>query len=89
MLNGAVSSSSLIGRVGTVSETVRGGELPGEVRIVVEGLPHHYLAYCTEQLPVGQQVLVINNRGSRKLDVKPWAHTDFGAAGFIDPDERL
>ena len=79
----------MIGRIGTVSETVRGGELPGEVRIVVEGLPHHYLAYCTELLPAGAQVLVINNRGSRKLDVKPWAHTDFGAAAIVDLDERL
>lgn len=83
-----MSSSSLVGRVGVVSEAVRGGELPGEVRIVVQGLPHFYLAFCDEALPVGQQILVINNRGSRQLDVKPWAHTDFGVAGAFDVEER-
>ena len=89
MLNGVVSSSSLVGRIGSVSQAVRGGALPGEVRIVVQGLPHFYLAYCEEALPVGQQVLVINNRGARQLDVKPWVLTDFGAAGIFDPNERL
>lgn len=89
MLNDEVSSSSLIGRVGIVSEAVRGGKLPGEVRIVVQGLPHFYLAFCDEPLAVGRQVLIIHSRGSRQLDVEPWAHTDFGAAEISGPIERL
>ncbi|MGI8665638.1 MAG: hypothetical protein ACR2N4_06375 [Jatrophihabitans sp.] len=72
-----------------MSEAVRGGNLPGEVRIVVQGLPHFYLAYCEQALAVGRQVLVINNRGGRQLDIEPWAHTDFDAVEIIDPDERL
>lgn len=88
MFNGIVSSSSLVGVVGTITEAVRGGDLPGEVRIVVQGLPHFYLAYCDQALASGQQVLVINNRGARQLDVEPWAHTDFGAVEIVDPGER-
>jgi hypothetical protein len=67
-----VRGQALVGKVGMVTEKVRGGELPGEVRLVVQGLPHHYLAYCTEPIAIGVQVLVINFRGSRQIDVEPW-----------------
>jgi hypothetical protein len=52
--------------------SVRGGTLPGEVRIVVEGIAHYYLAYAATMIPVGTDVLVINNRGARQVDVEPW-----------------
>jgi hypothetical protein len=42
------------------------------VRVVVEGLPHYYIAYCAQPLPVGNPVLVINLRGGRQIDVEPW-----------------
>jgi hypothetical protein len=51
---------------------VRGGDRPGEVRVVVEGLAHYYIAYCEHPIPVGTQVLVINARGARQIDVEPW-----------------
>ncbi|MFI5911631.1 hypothetical protein [Dactylosporangium sp. NPDC051541] len=63
---------SLVGKVGVVVTAVRGGELPGEIRVVVEGTPHHYLAYAVEPLPTGAEVLVINFRGTRQVDVEPW-----------------
>ena len=62
----------LVGKVGSVIAPVRGGELPGEVRVVVEGIAHYYLAYCANAVAVGTEVLVINNRGSRQIDVEPW-----------------
>jgi hypothetical protein len=40
--------------------------------LVVQGIPHYYIAYCGQALAVGEQVLVINNRGGRQLDVEPW-----------------
>jgi membrane protein implicated in regulation of membrane protease activity len=67
-----VGSQSLVGKVGTVVHPVRGGPRPGEVRIVVGGLPHYYIAYAETALPVGAEVLVINNRGARQVDVEPW-----------------
>jgi membrane protein implicated in regulation of membrane protease activity len=67
-----VTGQTLVGRLGMVTTRVRGGPLPGEVRLVVQGIPHYYLAYCGRALAVGEQVLVINNRGARQLDVEPW-----------------
>ena len=81
-------SSSLIGQIGTVCAPVRGGDLPGEIRVVVQGLPHYYLAYCERAIESGRQVLVINSRGARKYDVEPW---DLPGSDLvqIDPKERF
>jgi membrane protein implicated in regulation of membrane protease activity len=67
-----VAGQRLIGRIGVVTTRVRGGASPGEIRVVVEGLPHYYIAYCAEQVAVGEEVLVINSRGARQVDVEPW-----------------
>jgi len=66
-------SQSLVGRVGIVVHAIGGGSRPGEVRIVVDGLPHYYIAYAAAAVAVGAEVLVINNRGARQLDVEPWS----------------
>jgi hypothetical protein len=70
-----VTDQAVVGMVGSVFRTVRGGELPGEVRVVVGGLPHYYIAFCSRPLDVGVEVLVINNRGGRQIDVEPWSRT--------------
>lgn len=70
-----VTDQILVGKVGQVVSPVRGGELPGEVRVVIEGIPHYYLAYCAITLDTGSSVLVINNRGSRQIDVEPWSQS--------------
>jgi membrane protein implicated in regulation of membrane protease activity len=67
-----VAGQSLVGRVGSLVCAVRGGSRPGEVRVVVEGLAHYYLAYAATAIPAGAEVLVINNRGGRQVDVEPW-----------------
>jgi hypothetical protein len=68
-----VTSQELVGKIGSVVRAVRGGSLPGEVRLVIEGMPHYYIAYCAEAVAIDMQVLVINNRGSREIDVEPWS----------------
>lgn len=75
----------LVGKVGSVVRAVRGGALPGEVRVVIEGIPHFYLAYCPDPIALHVDVLVINNRGSRQIDVEPWTHLgpDVGDVGDV------
>jgi hypothetical protein len=67
-----VADQELVGRTGIVTMALRGGVKPGQVRIVVAGIPHHYLAYCPDSVAAGTPILVINNRGHRQLDVEPW-----------------
>jgi membrane protein implicated in regulation of membrane protease activity len=67
-----VRGQALVGRVGTVVSAVRGGARPGEVRVVFEGMAHYYIAYAAMAVPAGAEVLVINHRGARQVDVEPW-----------------
>lgn len=68
-------SQKLVGKIATVVCAVRGGPLPGEVRLTVDGLAHYYLAYAITAIDAGAQVLVIHNRGARAVDVEPWPAT--------------
>jgi membrane protein implicated in regulation of membrane protease activity len=74
VFNHDVTGQSLVGKIGQVVRAVRGGSRPGEVRVVVEGIPHVYLAYCADPIPTDTTVLVINTRGARQIDVEPWTH---------------
>lgn len=65
--------AAAVGLLGVVISRVRGGEAPGEVRVVHGGLPHAYIAYASDPLAVGTQVLVINDRGGRQVDVEVWS----------------
>ena len=67
-----VASQALVGKVGTVISAIRGGERAGEVRVLVQGIAHYYLAYAERAVPAGAEVLVIHNRGARQVDVEPW-----------------
>jgi membrane protein implicated in regulation of membrane protease activity len=68
-----VRGQALVGKVGVVVTAVRGGDRAGEIRVVAQGIPHHYLAYAAEPIPVGTHVLVIHYRGARQVDVEPWS----------------
>src|SRR5262245_39042678 len=68
----AVSGQALIGKIGTVVHAIRGSSGAGEVRVVVAGIPHYYIAYAEGAIPTGAEVLVINHRGARQVDVEPW-----------------
>ncbi len=63
---------SLDGAIGTVVRTVRGGRLPGEIRVILAGEPHFYLAYCAEELSVDTRICVVGSRGARQVDVERW-----------------
>jgi hypothetical protein len=65
--------AAAVGLLGVVISRVRGGDAPGEVRVVHGGLPHVYIAYAGDPLAVGTQVLVINDRGGRQVDVEVWS----------------
>ena len=81
-------SSTAVGLMGIVVSRVRGGEQPGEVRVVDRGIPHAYIAYSDEPIAVGEHVLVINSRGSRQVDVEPWDMPGLDAAGVADEPGR-
>ncbi|MGA5298837.1 hypothetical protein ACPCHT_02855 [Nucisporomicrobium flavum] len=67
-----MARQTVVGKVGTVCTGIRGGDLPGEVRVVVDGIAHYYLGYAPTALAAGTEVLVINNRGARQVDVESW-----------------
>lgn len=62
---------AVVGRAGTVTIRIGGGELPGEVRIAVRGTVEQFIAYADVPLEVGQAVLVYRSRGHRDVDVMP------------------
>ena len=74
---------ALVGRVGSVVSAVRGGPLPGEVKVVVEGIAHYCIAYAAAPLPAGAEVLVINYRGARQIDVEPWPRISMPEDGSV------
>lgn len=67
-----MADQSLIGKVGTVVRAVRGGGLPGEIRILDGGEPTLLMAYCEQPIDVDARVRVVGSRGSRQVDVAPW-----------------
>jgi hypothetical protein len=64
---------SLIGSIGVLVIATRGAQGPGEVLLKIRGGSEAYLAWSAEPIPKGSTVLVINNRGSRSVDVSAWA----------------
>lgn len=65
-------SGSVVGLVGRLHVRVRDAERPGEVEVVVAGIPETWVAYAAEPLPVGARVLVVGDRGDRGVDVVAW-----------------
>jgi len=67
--------SEVIGKVGTVLTRIRGGTLPGEVRVSIRGTAETFIAYCPTQVERHETVLVVHSRGERAVDVEhaPWA----------------
>lgn len=64
---------SLIGAIGVVVVATRGQAGPGEVLVKIRGGSEAYLAWSDEPIPKGSTVLVINDRGTRAVDVCAWA----------------
>lgn len=62
----------LVGKLGVVQVRVRGGEHPGEVELVVGGIPETFLGYAADEIGVGRRVLVVEDRGGRGVNVVDW-----------------
>ena len=63
---------SLIGSIGVLLVATRGAHGPGEVLIKIRGGTEAYRAYSAEPIPKGSTVLIINDRGTRSVDVSAW-----------------
>jgi hypothetical protein len=63
---------SLIGAIGVLIIATRGTAGPGEVLVKIRGGSEAFIAWSAEPIPRGSTVLVINNRGTRTVDVSPW-----------------
>ena len=63
---------SLIGSIGVIIIATRGAAGPGEVLVKIRGGSEACIAWSPEPIPRGSTVLVINNRGTRTVDVSPW-----------------
>ena len=59
---------------------IRGSAGPGEIRVVVGGIAHYYIAHAPTAIPIGAEVLVINSRGDRQVDVEPWTGLSAGGS---------
>jgi hypothetical protein len=67
-----VGDVSEIGCVGSLIVATRGFEGAGEVLLNVRGSKEAYLAWSSEPLARGTEVLVIGTRGPRTVLVEPW-----------------
>jgi hypothetical protein len=67
-----VADVSPIGCIGVVTVATRGGAGPGEVLVKIRGGSEAFIAWSPEPLAKGTSVLVIDERGSRTVDVSAW-----------------
>ena len=80
-----VANMSAIGCIGVVTVATRGTAGPGEVLVKIRGGTEAFIAWSPEPLAKGTTVLVIEERGSRTVDVSAW--TDPLAP--LDPTDPL
>jgi len=68
------------GKSGTVMTRIRGGNLPGEIRVAIRGGTEHFIAFAEQEIQRGATVLVFHSRGDRAVDVVPFPE----AVGIAD-----
>jgi len=67
-----VANVSAIGCIGVITVATRGKAGPGEVLVKIRGGSEAFIAWSPDPLPKGTSVLVIDERGSRTVDVSAW-----------------
>jgi hypothetical protein len=67
-----VANTSAIGCVGVITVATRGTAGPGEVLVRIRGGTESFIAWSPEPLAKGTTVLVIEERGTRTVDVSAW-----------------
>lgn len=70
------------GKSGTVTTRIRGGDLPGEVRVAIRGGTESFIAYADHEIPREVTVLVYRSRGNRSVDVVEFAETGLPPDGL-------
>ena len=78
-----VANVSAIGCIGKIIVATRGEAGPGEVLVNIRGGTEAFIAWSREPLSKGTSVLVIDERGSRVVEVSAW--TDPLAPDQISP----
>lgn len=72
------------GRTGVVMTRIRGGELPGEVRVSIRGGSEDFIAYSVDEIARGETVLVFSSRGDRAVDVVRFPEAGTATPGGSD-----
>ncbi len=67
-----VANVSAIGCIGKIIVATRGEAGPGEVLVKIRGGSEAFIAWSREPLLKGTTVLVIDERGSRAVEVSAW-----------------
>jgi hypothetical protein len=67
-----VRDEAAIGCVGVLTVATRGRGGPGEVLVKIRGGSEAYLAWSDAPIRRGTNVLVIDSRGTRTVDVIEW-----------------
>ncbi len=67
-----MSASQLVGRTGTVTMSIPGGEVLGEIELPLAGGTERFLARAAAPIGLDAPVLVIAERSGRVVDVEPW-----------------
>jgi hypothetical protein len=67
-----VADVSPVGCIGVIIVATRGRAGPGEVLVRIRGGSEAFIAWSPEPLQKGTSVLVIDERGSRTVDVSAW-----------------
>ncbi|HET9689887.1 MAG TPA: hypothetical protein VFP61_01945 [Acidimicrobiales bacterium] len=71
----SMADEPVTGRSATVVTRIRGGDLPGEVQVEVRGGTEVWIAYADDEIPRGERVLVVVERGPRAVVVVPYPST--------------
>ncbi len=66
------SRDRVIGSIGHVTLRIPGPGRPGEVLLSMRGGSESFIAYSEEEIPTGSQVLVLNSRPGRVVEVTPF-----------------
>jgi hypothetical protein len=78
-----VSDNAVVGCLGVLTIATRGAAGPGEAHVKVRGGSETFMAWSDEPLPRGTDILVIESRGTRTVDVVRWPET------VVDPLDEL
>lgn len=62
----------MVGEIGWVTTRIAGGDRPGEVQVPLRGGSETFIAYGSEPIERGAQVVVVARRLGRSLEVTPF-----------------